>query len=870
MTAAKITDDCMGIVQTVSGVSNLEAREILEEAAKRRDELAASGKLQGAERDLARWGSDRAQEAKVASALQRKHAALNILKRKELDRRIEKFIDATGNVKEAFLSILVGSHKKVEDARKSVFSTRVAISHTWMGSMFNELGERPHVMKLLERDKTFLDQVVREMHEIKPDGKPGITGNDDARFVAGVFGKYTEGARIRLNEAGAFIRKLDGWVPQSHDASKLIKSGQSEWVRFALDHLDMERSFPEASRDEAEKILEEVYDNIITGKDRRVSPGESGEFQGPRNLARSMGKSRVLHFRDADSFLAYHERFGRGSIMTSILNHLDMSARKLSLMEMLGPNPETMLKSLMESERRRIRESDLPPKEMERRIKSVSADLSKRNGAIGRAFSEVMGETLIPENVTWAKIGSGVRAVQSMAKLGGAALSSIADLMTYAMNARHNGINLFEAYGKALESVFHGKSEGEIREISHLLGTMYDGMLGDISARWNAQDNMPGKMSELMNTFFKFSGLTYWTDALKSGYSRMLSSHLGEHAGMSWQELPDTIKGVLGYHGLTERHWEAIRSAVRTTDGKRYLLPEKIGSVSNDLIDGLEMERIEKLRETMKLGQSKDPSVNAGRLSDFEDRVEKIRHEARKKLETDLMAFFSDETRYAVIEPDDRTRMAMVQGTRPGSIMGELARFITQFKSFPIAYYQRNLSGKRFMQPGRGADLPGITHLIAGSLVLGYAAGVAKDLAKGRTPKDPTKFETWMAAAIQSGGAGIYGDFLLAKYDRFGGTPVETAAGPTAGTVGELIKISSDALRGKADWGDAFHLGMNNTPFINLWYTRAALDYSVLFHVREMISPGTLARSEKRMRDEYNQQYVIPPSRVIQTGGGFR
>jgi hypothetical protein len=63
---------------------------------------------------------------------------------------------------------------------------------------------------------------------------------------------------------------------------------------------------------------------------------------------------------------------------------------------------------------------------------------------------------------------------------------------------------------------------------------------------------------------------------------------------------------------------------------------------------------------------------------------------------------------------------------------------------------------------------------------------------------------------------------------------------------------------------------MNNTPFVNLWYTRIALDYSILYHLQEMASPGYLRRVERRMKKEYNQEHIIPPSTVIKRGGGYR
>lgn len=861
--------ECLAAIREASGISEQDARDVLEMTLEQKQRLDAGGKLDSANRRLAEWAKGQADQAKIHAALKKKHAALNVMKREALDAHLGEFLAATqGDVKEAFLSVLVGSYKAALNARKSIGATRVAISSSWIGGMMRELHTRPNVERLLAKDKRFVDDVVREMFEIRDGGSPGVTKNADAKFVADVFSKYAEASRIRMNEAGANIGKLGGWVPQSHDAARLLQAGKENWVESITGLLDLDRTFPETSPEDVRRILGDMFETIVTGRDHGISAAEKGEFVGPRNMARSMEHHRSLHFADADAWLKYQERFSNGNLVTTVMDHLDRSARKLSLMETLGPNPETMLGSLIENMQRRIREDpDLAPDVKAKRIADLSGNLAQRQGAIGRAFSEVLGETLVPEHVTGAKIAAGVRAVQSMAKLGGATLSAISDLMTYAMNARHNGVNLFQAYKSALAGLLEGRSGGEIKEIGMMLGTLYDGMLHDVSARWNVQDSVPGKLSQMMGTFFRYSGLTYWTDAMKSGYSRMLSTHLADQLGKvdAWDALDAGLKRSLAGMGFSDRHLEILRGMVSSAeDGRAYVLPENARHLDNAQLDALNADQIDAIRKRMRVGMATGTNaekarVNAERQVDFEARLERMRADTRKQLETNMMAFFVDQTKYAVIEPDDRTRSAMVRGTRPGTLLGELVRFVTQFKSFPIAYYQRNLSGGgRWARPDTKFDPGGLAHLVAGSLVLGYAASTAKDLAKGRTPKDPTKIETWLAAAVQSGGAGIYGDFLLAKYNRFGGGWTATVAGPTLGTVDDLVTMASGALRGEAEWGDAVQVAVNNMPFVNLWYTRAAMDYAVLFHVREMISPGTLQRAERRMAKEYNQRYLLP------------
>jgi hypothetical protein len=873
-------EECVQAVMQAAGVERKDAEDALKQAKEERDRLKALGVTQNVDAQLGTWAQRTGEEAKIAAALQRKQVALNVLKREGLEVHLSEFLAGLRGkpkeYREAFLSMLVGSYARTAHARDSVAAGRLSIVRTWLGGMMREIGQIPAVDKLLRKDKGFVDDVVREMYQIHDQGKPGITGNAKARQVAEIFARYAEGARIRLNDAGAFIRKLPGWVPQSHDERKLLKAGRDKWMRDIMGLLDHERTFPGKTPDEIKGILHDVYETIVTGRERGVTAAEKGEYLSPRNLARSLEHHRVLHFQDADAWLKYQADYSSGNLVTNMINHLDMSARKLSLMEKLGPNPETMFTALLERERRRIRESDMDPKKMQQALDALKGDISKRKGPIGRAFAEVMGETLMPDNPKWAKISAGIRAIQSMAKLGGAVISSMADLMTYAMNARYNGINLFQAYGNAFQALIQGRGTREVHEIAQLLGTLYDGMLHEVASRWHAQDSLNGKMADLMGTFFKWSGLNYWTDALKSGYSRMLSTHLADRLMTvgTWERLDPGLRQGLEAAGFGERHYESLRNMVRRAeDGRHYTFAEQARSIPDHVLDDLNHDRIQDISRQLKVGESKDPILNLERQQLLDERVQRMRELTRQDLEKRYMAWITDQTHYAVIEPDDRTRATMVRGTQPGSVLGEIARFVTQFKSFPIAYYQRNLSAAgRYRIPGGGvgSDAAGIAHMIVGSLVLGYAAGMAKDLVKLRTPKDPMKWETWLAAAVQSGGAGIYGDFLFAKYNRFGGSPIDTLAGPTAGVGSELLTFPSQMIRGNMDWGDFARLGMDNAPFLNLWYTRAALDWMILYHVREMISPGTLQRTEKRFKEEYNQVPILSPAQNIKRGGGFR
>ena len=144
-------------------------------------------------------------------------------------------------------------------------------------------------------------------------------------------------------------------------------------------------------------------------------------------------------------------------------------------------------------------------------------------------------------------------------------------------------------------------------------------------------------------------------------------------------------------------------------------------------------------------------------------------------------------------------------------------------------------------------------------LVAGYMALTLNDVRKGRwPPRDPTDAKTILAALMVGGGAGIYGDFLFGEANRFGNSPLETAAGPIISTAANLVEAYQRAIRGEGSGAEILNIVLNNTPFANLWWTRPVMDTLFLNNVREWSSPGYQQRQADRLERDYGQENFLP------------
>ena len=857
---------CMAAARAAAGdlLTEQDILKAFEDIDSYKTRLEQQGISTGKAARLRQYAIEKGERTKLAAALARKQAALNIIIRDKAMENIGSLMQAGLTPQQAMLAMLEGSIRGVKNARKSVAAERQAFEAIYLGGMMAEIQRtHPHLVHSMD-DATLDENVLREMKELRKDGNPGSTGDPDAQFLAMTFSKWAEMMRVDLNRLGANIGKLDDWAgPQVHDPVKLAAVDPEVWAARILPLLDVERTFPDGPTSrEALGILRDIHSTIITGISPNVlSNAEKGIRVSPANMANSLASHRVLHFKDADAVLAYRSDFGYGNTIAGMFSHLRSMSRVGANMTVFGPNPEVMFTSISAELQRRISASrTLTGDEKMRLTQGLKTD----TGALRHALDIAIGTQAIPGSPKWADIGANIRIFQSISKLGGAVISSITDPIAVAASAQFRGAKFFPTFADQLSMVMSGRPKGEAGEVGFLIGEGFDGITGHISTAYGAVDGVPGKMARLQDIFFKLNGLTWWTDSNRSAAGRIISAEMGMRAQSSHGSLPDAYKHVLSLHGIDEMKWEIIREAnLRQVNGHSYVTPDRIAEIDLESFAPLAANRIASL----------DPTRLT--LQEYTARRQRYLEDARSGLTHDVARFFADETSFGMIETDARSRRTATWGTRPGTLAGEAIRFIMQFKGWPIAFTQRVLGRDLFgRRPGSwnmgqqtfwAETAPHIGTLLVGLTMAGYAAMTVKDALKGYTPRDLGDPRTWMAAFQQGGAWGIYSDFLFSSQNRFGGGLFETLAGPTIGTVGDLWAIGSDARDAALTGGEdpfsaskTFSTLWANVPGANLFYVKPAVDFLFLNSLRETLSPGYLRAQEQRRAKEYGQERMDP------------
>lgn len=836
--------DCIKAVKEVLGKEGTEAQlndifELLERRAKAklRDNPSMSR-----EQSLIAAAENLASEKKLAALIERRNEAINKA-RTAVREDFYKQLEAKGVKRsEAIRALTVGREGPWEGAGRSVDAVKHSIESTQLiGPMTAELEKAGLLDVALMKNPDFERNVAREMAIINGAKSVEPSGDSNAKAMAQIFVKYAEAGRLMQNDAGAFIRKLDGYVArQSHDQIKIAKAAGmlvptgdprhfEAWKAKILPLLD-ERTFDDAiDRDE---FLRLVYVNLATGRHMKADGGSDamGGFKGSGNLAKRISQERVLLFKGPDEWLQYNNEFGRASLYESVLDGLSFAARNTALMRAFGTNPEAAFRADIEKAIKTAQKAS--------DIKEAAA---LQSSLVQTEFDQISGGVLQHGSPTAAVVNGSVRSVISMAKLGGVVLSSIPDIAVRASVLRHNGINMLEGYGNSLQSLFGNFRGTAQREVGDILGAGIDGMLGSVFERFHAADSVPGTMTKLSSAFFKATGLTWWTDALSRGVGVMLARNMSVQmaAGKAFGDLDRLMRSTLNRYGINEPTWNLLRKAQPfEADGKAYLTPDAVNSLSDADIRSY-------------LGKA-DASARAVK-------------EARENLKTTLGAYYTDQVRESMTFAGARERALSLGGTSAGTPLGEAVRYVMQFKQFPITYITRHF-GREFKR-NENLHAGALANLIVGTTALGYVAMTAKEYAKGRNPRDPEDAAGWgklaMASMLQGGGFGIYGDFLFAEANRFGGGVIGTLAGPAAGLLEQYVGVLQAARDGDDPRAKAVRAVVGSTPFANIFYARIALDYLVLNGVMESLNPGYLRRYERQIEREHDQTFWLPPSESI-------
>ena len=783
-----------------------------------------------------------------------------ILVRKTVEEQLETF---RGDEQEGLFALLVGSNKLTGGARSSVGVAQNAAQGQLVAGFHAELKNAGVDKIFADADTKTQKRITETMAEFaaqrtdleKRTGlKPPITEtNPDIRKVAEIMESYSELVRQKLNARGANIENIWGYiVKQSYDqfnvraaANRLGKNvddivvdpnlkgtdinynkNYTAWKDFMMQYLDGDRTF--AGTDDIDAFMFNAYNSIV-GNKIQIADG-AGNIFGTKNVAKSANLKRVLHYKSASDWFTVNEKFGIGSLKETYFAGLLSAGRNIGIIDVLGTKPKQNFEKIRFAIQDRMLAENRNPEAIanygpfDKYMKVVDGTIyTIEGGKNGFAVAK------------WSAIA---RAATNTTKLGGATISAAADLGIYGSEMKFQGRSFLGGMAEGLRGLARIKNTQQKQDIVQGLGFMADGTIYDVSGRFQVGDNLTKGWTKIQRTFFRYNLLSWWTNTLKENAMLGMANYYAKQKHLAFKDLNKPLRDFFKLYNIDSTKWDVIRKTAmeKADDGMEFINISLLDQISD-----ADIKRI----------------TGVDNLTTRELQIEK------DKFKYSVSGLLLDRSIYAVIEPDARVKGIMTQGLLAGTGMGEAIRFMGQFKAFPMSVMNKVLGREiAFLKKGPNQDIGrgirGLSAIIITSGFMGYLSMTAKDLLKGREPRDPSKFKTVMAAFLQGGGLGIYGDVLF-KEQRDSGSVISGLIGPvplTSVDLGLALKYALTGEGGKAG-KTAYRAISQNIPFLNLFYIKAAFDYLIGFQLMETMNPGVLKRVEKRMKKYYNQEYLF-------------
>ncbi len=671
-------------------------------------------------------------------------------------------------------------------------------------------------------DQELVQKIVRERFGEN-------TGDALAKKISDKMGDVFETMRDRFNRNGGDIGKLDNWgLPQTHNLEKIAKAGKEAWVNKAESLIDTRQYVHENgdyySQQEIRSLLEYTYDTLSSDGANKIEVGRQATGGGTSKVTNRHGESRVLHFKDAESWLEYQSEFGGMQFVDLVEAHINGLSKDIAMVENLGSNPKTALKILMDAAAK---------KDWEKGIEENQTKSSRKRAQV--MFDELSGGNT-PQSQVLANLGIAYRSMNVASMLGGTTIASLADQATIAKNASVHNVSYRKAFGGLIEQL--NPANKEDRELAHSLGLATEEMLGSI-ARWSddgltstygKSEKLARISSGVATQVMRVSFLNALTSASKVGFTKLLMEKYGRLSrSKAWNELDVQDRELLSNTGLDERAWQVFQLAEPVVDRK-----------GNQLMSARSIYEI----PDEKLTSFGDPK------------------QVKDQVASQLQAHLLDEQGMAVIEAGLRERTWMTVGAK-GTITGEVFKGLMQFKSFSASFLMRQ--GSRTMaQEGLKGKAAYAIPLVVSMTLLGGLVVQLREILNGNDPQtiydsnDPKKATSFfMRSLVAGGGLPVLGDILVAGTDTSGRDANSFVSGPLGSDFTSLLGLTVGNLtqynEGKdTNFGnEAFKFVKGKVPAQNLWYTKAAINRMVFDEMQDTIAPGY---REKALRKAERQQ----------------
>lgn len=668
----------------------------------------------------------------------------------------------------------------------------------------------------VQRGKAYMPNVVREIFGER-------TGDDVAAQLAQSWLKIADVGVDLFNQAGGSLKKLDRYIPQQMNASKMVSIGEDEWVKDHLGFIDWNKTrYDDGSViQNREEALRRVFKTLTSNGANKI---DDTAFRGAgKSLGNKLEQHRFLHYKDADSWLQMHDKYGDGNVFDVMSHHVDSMAHKIAALEIFGPNPELTFKNIQAIVKKNA--AGLSAKD------KVDADRVLKN-TFAPMYDAAMHNNPLDPNSNFGAMVTGVSNILTAAQLGSASLLAIpGDFAQTAMVHSFNKMGLFKGidfYIKGLITDPHF-----MEKIATQSGFVHDEVVMNTYAaqRFTGLATYgPSVTRRISDNVMRASLLSGHTKSARFAVEAEFMGMLHRMADTPYDQLP--FKGVLDRAGITSDEWDVVRKAYTPWEPRQ--------------------------------------GIQFMRPVDFLNMKTKNKDQLFRKFQS--MIF--NEARRCVPASTIEATVALKASTRQDTIPGAILHSFAMYKNFPLSFQM--IYGRLAMTSPSVRGRLGFYAALGASMTTVGALGVQlRELLSGRDPM-PMNTPMFLGKAFLAGGAmSIWGDYLFGGVNDGGSGPASVAAGPLGQWAQDTTQLAfGDIFKWANTVGTLDANGTGNfpahlvtymkryTPGSNVWWARAALEREVWDRLSEIADPKAYRKEQNRIRFQqktYGNDYYWPP-----------
>lgn len=638
-------------------------------------------------------------------------------------------------------------------------------------------------------------QPVRNLDDIVY-ARYGDVRSPEAKNFADALADAEEQSRTWANSLGASIpENPNRRMPQSIVERKIASVSSGKFVEDFIDALDwsvVRYAGKEVKPENRVEVLESIYDGIISeGHSRRTS----GQANAP-GLVERLNRERFFYYNTADDWLRLQKLYGEGNVYEQVINGIDVMAKDISLMTVLGPNPDVGREF---AKRENLHRASVLDKSRPAN-KQKFLDQAKRGNQVFEEGYEIHSRHVpsIEGNVPMQTFAA-VRQTAVNALLGGVAIpTAFGDFA----NSKSAGL-----IAKLPEHrVLRGYIENFVPTKSNIEDFVSDGIIYQNAVslihqkqRYFGPMEGPNIVRRIGDITYRATLASHLTQVSRVVAGQRMLRMFAKFRHLDLDEVP--FAAYMVELGITKKDWDRFRvTPVLNRDGGVFLRPI-------DMYKAGDREIALKFQNVMQ-----------------------------------------DFSRMSVVSPDLRSRVAAGEAIDPNSAKGQFMRSSVSLLSFPIAIHFNQL--KRIWQAPNLRDK--IT-LSANYAIWTMMAGMAITQAKTLTQSgqnfynmDPTQESFWTdfmpRSMINAGTLGLLGDVVMNNLgvgDRpiSRGTPVEEYLKKAANLV--TPKRVSEGKTGV----DALRFLDANIP--DPWYAKLVINRVFMDELLRIADPAAYARKKQ-------------------------